>query len=202
MSLGSQRKQGNCKEKHLLLLHWLCYSLWLWTTTNCGKFFKRWEYQTTLPVSWETCVQVKKQQLEPDMEEWTGSKLRKEFVKVIYCHPTYLTSCRVVVQLLSCVQLFETTWTAAHQAFLHYLPEFAQTYVHWVSGAEYIMWNAWQDESQAGIKIARRNINNLRYANDTTLVAECEEELKKELLDEGERGEKAGLKLNIQKKKR
>ena len=63
------------------------------------------------------------------------------------------------------------------------------------------MWNTKLDKAQAGIKIARRNINNLRYANDTTLVAECEEELKKELLDEGERGEKAGLKLNIQKKK-
>ena len=53
-------------------------------------------------------MQAKKQQLEPDMEEWTGSKLRKQFVKVIYCHPTYLTSCRAVVQLLSCVELFET----------------------------------------------------------------------------------------------
>ena len=68
--------------------------------------------------------------------------------------------------------------------------------------AEYIMWNAGLNEAQGGIKDAGRNINNLRYANDTTLVAECEEELKKELLDEGERGEKAGLKLNIQKKKR
>ena len=41
----------------------------VWITTNCGKFFKRWEYQTTLPVSWETYMQVKKQQLEPDMEQ-------------------------------------------------------------------------------------------------------------------------------------
>ena len=45
---------------------------------NCGKFFKRWEYQTTLPASWETCMQVKKQQLELDMEQQTGSKWRKE----------------------------------------------------------------------------------------------------------------------------
>jgi len=49
--------------------------------TNCGKFFKRWEYQTTLPASWEICMLVKKQQLEPDMEQWTGSKLGKEYVK-------------------------------------------------------------------------------------------------------------------------
>ena len=58
--------------------------------TDCGKFFKRWEYHTTLPVSWETCMQVKKQQLEPDMEQQTGSKLGKEYVKAVYCHPTYL----------------------------------------------------------------------------------------------------------------
>ena len=51
-------------------------------TTNCRKFLKRWEYLTTLPVSWETCMQVKKQQLEPDTEQWTGSKLGKEYVKL------------------------------------------------------------------------------------------------------------------------
>ena len=50
----------------------------LWITTNCGKFFKRWEYQTTLPASWEICMQVKKQQLELDMEKQTGSKSGKE----------------------------------------------------------------------------------------------------------------------------
>ena len=57
--------------------------LTLWITTNCGKFFKSWEYQTTLPASWEICMQVKKQQLEPDMEQWIGSKLGKEQVKDI-----------------------------------------------------------------------------------------------------------------------
>jgi len=55
-------------------------------TTNCGKFFKRWEYQITLPASWD-----KKQQLEPDMEQWTGSELGKEYIKAVYCHPAYLT---------------------------------------------------------------------------------------------------------------
>jgi len=48
--------------------------LTVWITTNCGKFFKRWEYQTTLSASWEICMQVKKQQLEMDMEQQTGSK--------------------------------------------------------------------------------------------------------------------------------
>ena len=66
--------------------------LTVWITTNCGKFFKRWEYQTTLPASWETCVQVKKQQLELDMEQRTGSKLGKEYIKAVYCCPAYLTS--------------------------------------------------------------------------------------------------------------
>ena len=62
----------------------------VWITPNCGKFVKRWEYQT-LPVSWETCVQVEKEQLELDMEQLTGSKLGKEYIKAVYCHPAYLT---------------------------------------------------------------------------------------------------------------
>ena len=63
----------------------------VWITTNCGKFFKRWEYQTTLLASWEICMQIKKQQLEPDMEQWTSSKLGKEYIEAVYCHPAYLT---------------------------------------------------------------------------------------------------------------
>ena len=66
--------------------------------------------------------------------------------------------------------------------------------------AEYIMWNARLNEAQAGIKIARRNINNLRYADDTTLMAESEE-LKSLLMKGKEKSEKVGLKLNIQKTK-
>ena len=67
--------------------------------------------------------------------------------------------------------------------------------------AEYIMQNAVLDESQAGIKIARRNINSLRYADDTTLMAEIEEELKSLSMRVKEESEKADLKLNIQKTK-
>ena len=63
------------------------------------------------------------------------------------------------------------------------------------------MWNAGLDESQAGIKIARRNINKLRYTDDTTLMAESEEELKSLMMKVKEENEKAGLKLNIQKTK-
>ena len=68
--------------------------------------------------------------------------------------------------------------------------------------AEYITWNTGLDESQAGIKIARRNTNNIRYADDTTIMAESEEKLKSLLIRVKEESEKAGLKLNIQKKLR
>ena len=67
--------------------------------------------------------------------------------------------------------------------------------------AEYIMRNAGLEEAQAGVKIAKRNINNLRYADDTTLMAESEEELKSLLMNVKEESEKFGLKLNIQKTK-
>ena len=67
--------------------------------------------------------------------------------------------------------------------------------------AGYILWNDRLDEAQVGIKIAGRNINNLRYANDTTLIVECEEEQKSLLMKVKEENEKAGLKLNIQKTK-
>ena len=65
------------------------------------KFFKRWECQTTLHASWEICMQVKKQQLEPDMEQQTGSKLGNEYVKCVYFHPAYLT----YMQSTSCEML-------------------------------------------------------------------------------------------------
>ena len=63
----------------------------VWITTNCRKSLKKWEYQTTWPASWEICMQVKKQQLELDMKKWTGSKVGKEYIKAVHCHPAYLT---------------------------------------------------------------------------------------------------------------
>ena len=104
-------------------------------------------------------MQIKKHQLEPDMGQWTGSKLGKEYIKAV------LSPC-----------LFN----------LH---------------AEYIMRNAGLEEAQAGIKIAERNINNLRYADDTSLMAESDEELKTLLMKMKDESEKAGLKLNINKTK-
>ena len=63
----------------------------MWITINSGEFFKRWEYQTTLPTFWETYIHVKKQQSEPGMEQQAGSKMGKEYIKAVYCHPAYLT---------------------------------------------------------------------------------------------------------------
>ena len=77
------------KNIYLIFIDYAIKTLTVWITTNCGIFLKRWEYQTTLPAFWETCTQDKKQQLEPDMEQLTGSKLGKEYVKAVYCHPAY-----------------------------------------------------------------------------------------------------------------
>ena len=99
----------------------------MWITTNYGTFLRRWEYQTTLPASRETCLQVKKQQLKSGMEQWTGSKLGKEYIKTVYCHPTYLsymnsTSCEILgwmklesrllgeISITSDIQMTPTLW--------------------------------------------------------------------------------------------
>ena len=105
-------------------------------------------------------MQVKKQQLKLDMEQWPGNKLGKEHIKAEYCYLAYLT----YVQYISCE-----------------------------------MWD-WM-KHKARIMTAGRNINNLRYADDTTLEAESKEELKNLLMKVKEESQKAGLKLNIQKTK-
>ena len=74
---------------------YLCFinytkALTVWIIINCGKLSKRWEYQTILPVSWGTCMWVKKQQLEPCMEQLIGSRMRKEYDRVLCCHPVCL----------------------------------------------------------------------------------------------------------------
>ena len=104
-------------------------------------------------------MQVKKEQLEPDMEQWTGFKLGKEYIQAVYCHPAYLT----YMQSTSCK-----------------MPG----------------WMKHKLES----RLPGRNINNLRYTEDITLMAESEEELKS-LLKVKQESEKAGLKLNIQKQR-
>ena len=108
-------------------------------------------------------MQVKKQQLELDMEQQTGSKSGKEYIFLINSQGCILSPILF--------NLYE----------------------------ECIMWNAMLDEAQAGIKIARRNINKLRYADDTILMSQSEEELKSLLMKVEEESEKVDLKLNIQK---
>ena len=86
-SFGSLKKQESSRKTSNSALLTMPKPLTVWTTTNSGKFLKRWEYQTTS----EICMQVRKQQLELDMEQQTGSKQGKEYVKAVYCHPAYLT---------------------------------------------------------------------------------------------------------------
>ena len=76
-------------------------SLTVWITIGYGKFLKRWEYQTALPVSSEDSMHERKQQLEPDMDQRTDSKSGKEYLKAVHCHPAYLTS----MQSASCKML-------------------------------------------------------------------------------------------------
>ena len=88
-SIGSSKKQENSR-KNLLLLYWFIDYAKAFDCVDHNKLWnilKEMGYQTTLPASWEICMQVKKQQLEPAMEQWTGSKLWKEYVKAVYCHP-------------------------------------------------------------------------------------------------------------------
>ena len=89
--VGALKKGESSRKTSGSALFTMWKSLTVWIPTNCGKFFKRWEFQTTLPASWITCIQVKKQQLELNMKQWTGSKLGKEYVKAAYCHLAYLT---------------------------------------------------------------------------------------------------------------
>ena len=114
--------------------------LTVWITTNWGKFWKRWKCQTTLSVSWEICMQVKKQQLELDMEWQIYSKMEKEYVESMYCHPSYLTYIQSSVQFSSVAESCPTLCdpidcSTPGLAVYHQLPEFTQTHVHWVSDA-------------------------------------------------------------------
>ena len=89
-SAGSLKKQESSRKTSTSALV-TTPNPWLFGSQKTGKFFKRWEYQTTWPASWETCMQVRKQQLELDLEQQTDSKSGKEYVKAVFCHPAYLT---------------------------------------------------------------------------------------------------------------
>ena len=90
-SIGSLKKQESSRKTSTSTLLTMPKPLTVWITKNSGKFLKRWEYQTTLPASWGICMQVKKKQLDPDMEQQTSSKSGKEYSKATYWHPVYLT---------------------------------------------------------------------------------------------------------------
>ena len=142
---GSSRKQGSSRKTSTSASLTILKPLTVWIATNCGKFLKRWEYQTTLCVSWEARLWVKKHQLEWDIEQLTDWF-------------------RIGKGIQGC--------TLSPCLFNLY--------------AEYIMWNSGLDESQTRIRIAGRNISNLRYADDT-LMPQSEEEL--ETHDESKRRE-------------
>ena len=129
-SAGSSTKQDSSRKTSISAFLTMPKPLTVWITINCGKFWEIWEHQTTWPASWEICMQVRKQQLEPDMEQQIGKGVRQGCI---------LSPC----------------------LFNFY--------------AEYIVRNAGLDEAQGGIKIVRRNINNLRYADYTTLMAISDE---------------------------
>ena len=148
-------ENARVSEKHLLLLYWICQSI-------CVDHNKLWNIPKEMGMPDHLIcllrnLEVKKQQLKPDMEQQIGSKLGKEYVHAVYCHLAYLT------------YMQSTSWEIL----------------------------AWMKHKLG--KIARRNINNLRCADDNTLMAESKEELKSVLMKVEEESEKVDLKFNIQK---
>ena len=156
--------------------------------TNCGKLLKRREHQTTFPVSQETCVQVR-------WEHQTTFPVSRE----------------------TCVQVrweHQTTFPVSRETCVQVKKQHLEPHMEWLTGvqqrcllspcllnlySEHIMRKAGLDELQAGIEIGGRNINNHRCVDDTTLMAECEEDLRSFLMRVKEESERAGLRLNIKK---
>ena len=124
----SPKKQENFRKTFTSAPLTTVMPLTVWITTNCEKFLKTWDYQMTLPACWEICMQVKKQHLDLDIEQWTNQERSKSRLYTVTLHIFY---------------------------------------------AEYIR-NARLGESQGQIKIAGGNINKLRYADDTALMAESD----------------------------
>ena len=125
-SVGSQKKQESSRKTSAPPSLTMLKPLTVWITTNYGRFFKRWEYKTTLPSSWEISMQVKKQQLEKWMWNTEWFQIGKGVSQGCICHPAYLT---------------------------------------------YMQHTSWKMPGLMKHKIAERNIKNLRYTDDTTLVA-------------------------------
>ena len=158
-SAGSWKNQQSSRKTSISALLTMPKPLTVWITINCGKFWKRWEYQTPWPASWDLYAGQ-----EATVRTGYGTTDRFQIGKGVR-QGCILSTC-----------LFNLY-------------------------PEYITRSGGLKEAQAGIKIAGRNINNLRYADDTTLRAESEKELKSLLMKVKEESEKVGLKLNIQKTK-
>ena len=90
-SIGSQKKQESSRKTSTSTLLTMPKPLTVWITTNCGKFFKRWEYQTIWPASWEICMQVKKHLLEWDTVNRLVSNWERSMSRLYHCHPAYST---------------------------------------------------------------------------------------------------------------
>ena len=150
-SVALSKKQQSCSKTSISALLTMPKPLTVWITTNCEKFLKNWEYQTTLPDSCEICMQVGKQRFRNEHGTADWFQIRKEVLQDCILSP----------------------WL-----FNLY--------------TEYIMRNAGLVEAKAGIEIAGRNISDLRYADDTTLMAESKEELKSLLMKVKEGSEKVG----------
>ena len=147
-SAGSSKKQESPRKTSISALLTTPKPLTVWITINCGKFFKRWEYQTTWPASWDLYAGQ-----EATVRTGHGTTDWFKIGKGV---------CQGCI-LLPCLFNFYT---------------------------EYSMWNVRLGEAQAGIKISRRNINDLRNAGKTTVMAESEEELKTFLIRVKEETEK------------
>ena len=160
-STRSSKKQESSRKTSISALLTTPKPSTMWITINCGKFWKRWEYQSTWPASWEFNLYAGQ---EATARTGHGTTDWFQIGKGV-CQGCILSPC----------------------LFNFY--------------TEYIMRNAGLEEAQAEIKIAGRNINKLRYADDTTLMGECEGELKSLLMKVKEESEKVGLQLNIQKTK-
>ena len=154
------RKSKNSRKTSTSVLLIMSKLLTVWITTNCGQLFKRWEYQTTWPASWEICMRVRKQQLEPKhgTTDWfqTGKGVRQGCILspcLFNLHPEFSS----VTQ--SCLTLCDSMDCGTPSLPVHcQLLEFTQTHVHW---AEYIMENAGLDEAQAEINTVRRNVKKI-----------------------------------------
>ena len=214
-SVGSSKKQESSRKTSTSASLTMPKPLTVWITINCGKFWKRWEYQTNWSASWQICMQVKKEReiaqtcltlCDPVGFSLPGSSIPGifqarvlEWVAISFSRES--SQPRDQTQVSHIADRRFNIW-ATRQAHAGQEAAVRTGYgtkdsfqiakgVH--QGCilspcllnfytEFIMRNTGLPEAQAGIKIAGRNINNLRYADDTTLMAECEEELKSLLM--------------------